>query len=508
VPKILTCLPHAPLLIRVDSSVDIGAGHIMRCLALAEAWHDFGGRVIFVVAKGAPEIETRLKSEGIEVFCLKTQAGGQDDASQTTRLALKKGACWIVVDGYHFGAEYQKNIKNSGLHLLFIDDYGHAGYYYADIILNHNAYASESLYVNRSPSTKLLLGNRYALLRRDFLKWREYGRETLDVAHKVLVTMGGTDPHNVTLKVIRALQQIKVAKIEAVVVVGEFNQHYDELRTAAKDPRLSIRFESSTSNMSELMAWADVAVSAAGVTSLELAFMGIPNILLILADNQRLVAEYMNKVGAAINLGWHQDVSSDKIAEALTKLLADANMRREMAQRGRELVDGDGAVRVLMHMDDGIFHLRNAREDDCRLIWEWRNDPASLAVSFSSEPIPWEQHMKWFKTYDPNRKMYVAENIDGVPIGQIRFDFKGNEAVASITIDEKFRGKGYGSRLIRFASKRTFTFSGIDLIHAYVKQSNEASVRSFKNAGFKIHGPKIINGHEAIDMVLMRGDLR
>ena len=497
------------LVIRVDGSAQIGTGHVMRCLALAQAWQEVGGQATFVMAMKAAALEDRLKSEGMEVVCLSLQSGGPDDAIHTIGLARAIGASWVVVDGYHFGADYQHIIKDSGQHLLCIDDNGHAEHYYADIVLNQNVHANEALYANREPHTRLLLRTDYVLLRREFLKWRGWRREIPAVAHKVLVTFGGSDFDNVTLKAIRALHQMAADGLEAVVVVGGSNPYYEELQSAVHRSPLAIRLERDVTNMPELMAWADVVLSAGGSTCWELAFMGLPNLVLILADNQRPIAEQLDAAGVAVNLGWHWTLSSAEIAQALTELLMATGVRAEMARCGRELVDGEGTARVLDHLTSEPLRLRQVSEEDCKLLWEWANDPDVRVVSFSSEPIPWERHVKWFrsKLYDPHCVFYIATNSDDIPIGQIRYDVEDNKAIVSVSIDRKYRIKGYGSRLIGLASRKLFDISDIAAIHAYVKPGNEASIGAFVKAGFSKVGTTVFRGHRVIHLVLAKDEL-
>ncbi len=335
------------LLVRVDASTQIGTGHAMRCLALAQAWQDSGGHAIFALAAEAPALETRLKSEGMEVVHLLVQMGSAEDANETASLAHELGASWLVIDGYHFGAEYQEIIKDSGLYLLLIDDYGHADHYYADIVLNQNIYAHEGLYANREPYSQLLLGMGCVLLRREFWQWRGWQRETPTADQKLLVTLGGSDPDNVTLKVIQALQQVEVEGVEAVVVIGGSNPHYEQLQSASQNVRFPINLERNVTNMPDLMAWADVAISASGSTTWELAFMGLPSILLILADNQQFIAEKLGNMGVFVNLGWHENVSKQDIAQVIAQLLSATEKSTQMTRRGQELVDGYGAARVV-----------------------------------------------------------------------------------------------------------------------------------------------------------------
>ena len=143
---------------RVDASTQIGTGHVMRCLALAQPRQDTQGQAIFIVANPIPALEERLKSEGMKVIHLAAEPGSLADAKETAALAHQFNASWVLLDGYQFGSEYQQTIKNSGLNLLFIDDYGHAEHYYADFVLNQNISADEQWYQHREPYTKLLLG--------------------------------------------------------------------------------------------------------------------------------------------------------------------------------------------------------------------------------------------------------------------------------------------------------------------------------------------------------------
>jgi UDP-2,4-diacetamido-2,4,6-trideoxy-beta-L-altropyranose hydrolase len=497
-----------PLLIRTDASVQIGTGHLMRCLALSQAWQDAGGKVVFLMATKAPALEARLQSEGMKIVHLSVQPGSIDDAIQTSCYAHQVEADWIVVDGYHFGTNYQRIIKNQKCRLLLIDDLGNFEYYYADLILNQNIYAHEELYGNREPYTQLLLGTRYALLRREFLKWRGWRREIPEVARKVLVTMGGSDPDNVTLKVIQALQQVDVDGLEAIVVVGGSNPNHEELQAAVQDSRFPIRLESNVTDMPELMAWADVAVSAAGSTSWELAFMGLPTLTLILADNQCLIAEYLSQMEVTSNLGWYGDLSLGKIARALLEFSEDACKRSNLHQRAKSLVDGNGTQRVLqalMSLPDTKLRLRPIQKSDCELVWMWSNDPSVRSVSFSSKYIPWEEHVQWFdlKLVNPKCVFLIAVDEGEHPIGFVRFDIEGDskEAIISVNIDQRYRGKGYGRELIRTASQRLLVFHDIDTIHAYIKQENIPSVKAFLRAGYNNLGMIEVLGTRALHMI-------
>ena len=338
------------ILIRADASTYIGTGHIMRCLALAQAWQDQGGRAIFILSNKSPALEARLLSEQMLILHLSVEVGSDEDAHQTVDFAYQFAAKWVVVDGYHFGAKYQKAIKNFGNSLLFFDDCGHANYYYADLVLNQNISAHQDLYINREPYTKLLLGTDYTLLRKEFCQWLQWHRKINLVASKILVTLGGSDPDNVTLKVIQALQLVNSDNLEVIVVVGGSNPHYEKLQTEVAKSRILITLQQNVTNMPELMAWADIAIAAGGSTNWELAFMGLPSLVITVADNQKDITAKLDRQGVIINLGWHQNVTIEGLSLAIQDLIGDRPHRETMSKKGQQLVDGNGAKRVVSAM--------------------------------------------------------------------------------------------------------------------------------------------------------------
>jgi UDP-2,4-diacetamido-2,4,6-trideoxy-beta-L-altropyranose hydrolase len=153
-----------------------------------------------------------------------------------------------------------------------------------------------------------------------------------------------------------------------------------------------------------------------------------------------------------------------------------------------------------------VLKLRFVKAEDSKLVWEWANDPAVRSVSFSSEPILWEGHAKWFltKLSDPGCLFFIALNPHDIPIGQIRCEVDGDEAVISVSLAPGQRGRGYGSQIIQLASQRVFDSTTIQLIHAYIKPDNLSSIRAFTKAGFSPSGSVEIQGNLARDYILQR----
>jgi UDP-2,4-diacetamido-2,4,6-trideoxy-beta-L-altropyranose hydrolase len=341
------------LVIRADAGTRIGTGHVMRCLALAQAWQDSGGRAVFAMAMETPALVDRLISEGMEVFHLSTEPGSLDDAEQTADLAQSMGSDWVVMDGYHFGSGYQTAIKEFGLRLLFIDDYGHADHYCADIILNQNLHAHEDLYIKKEPYTQLLLGLSYTLIRREFLKLRKIKRCVPEIARNVLITTGGSDPDNMTLKLIQALKYVNFDGLKFIVVVGGSNPYYNELRFAAQDLNFPIYLKNDVRNMATLMARAEVAISSGGSSIWELALMGVPVLGLARAKQEYQLLKEASQYGIAISLGYFKNVDIVTIGEAFICLAKDRELRSNMIRLGQSNIDGLGANRVLNSMEYG-----------------------------------------------------------------------------------------------------------------------------------------------------------
>jgi UDP-2,4-diacetamido-2,4,6-trideoxy-beta-L-altropyranose hydrolase len=498
------------LLFRADSSIQIGTGHVMRCIALAQAWQDAGGLAWFAMAETTPAIQARLEAESCAQLSITAGPGTSADASQTIALAQKHQASWIVVDGYQFDADYQRLLKAAGCRTLFIDDYGHAARYSADMVLNQNVNASASLYFSREPQTRLLLGPRYCLLRREFSAWRDWKREVPSVCGRILVMMGGSDPENLTGRVIEALALVEAENLEITVVVGGSNPHADTLRTCAADSGLNITVERDVSNIAELMAAADVAISAAGSTCWELCLMGLPALLIDVADNQTELASDLDRRGCAIHAGG-KTVSPEKIGADLKRLLGTHELRQSLAQRSRQLVDGNGAARVISALR-GVprLRLRQARPGDSRLLFEWANDPDVRAASFSAAPIPWESHVAWFGERlrgsgiagRDRSLILIAEDEVATPVGQIRFEATADDAwEVDVSVAGAVRGRGLGSELIRLGVQELLRHHRGARVHAFVKPANTASVKAFEDADFKLVGTEQTRGHAAIHLI-------
>lgn len=451
------------------------------------------------MVEGMPAVEDRIRAEGFEIHKISANPGSSEDAAFTAILGLSQKICFVVVDGYKFGSEYQQNLRQTELHLLFIDDYGHADSYCSELVLNQNIYAIEELYKIRDRGTELLLGSAFVLLRKEF--WLCCNRQKInpDIAAKILVTLGGSDPENATLKILRSLQNLAANGLEVVVVAGGGYMHIDTLQEESKSYAVPVRIIENVSNMPELMAWADIAVISGGTTTYEAAFMGLPCLIVIIAENQIAVAETFEKMRAAVNLGFIENLSSPQIKNAIDDLRHNRDARDALSRASKQLVDGLGTRRVIKAMLERIIIVRPANAYDCDRIFQWANDIDTRASSFNLDLIKWDEHCKWFsqKLDDPNCILFICQDELENALGMIRFDIDSDEAMISINLNPAEREKGWSGFLIIRAIDELFKSHNIFRINAFIKLQNIRSIKAFERAGFCRMGQRLIKGNEA-----------
>lgn len=299
------------VLIRADAYDEIGAGHVMRCLALAEGLSTAGHDVLF--ATYCTNVATLQRVEAGPVAVTPLQ--GPDDHGTT----LDTPADAVVLDGYMFDLELQRELRARGRRLLVIDDHGHFERYDADLLLNLNPGAETIRYADTG-GARMLLGPEFVLLRGEFRLAAPDARVHPAAARRVLVTLGGIDVENRTAKVAEALAGSAL-----------------EIR--------SVR--GGVASMRPLMAEADIAVSAGGTTMYELAYMGVPTIACVLADNQAPGVRAFAEARVVRSLGRFERAGGQEIVEQVASLAGDRDAREALSRAAMAAVDGRGVERVV-----------------------------------------------------------------------------------------------------------------------------------------------------------------
>jgi UDP-2,4-diacetamido-2,4,6-trideoxy-beta-L-altropyranose hydrolase len=327
-------------------------GHAMRCLALAQEWIRSGGHAVFVGHFENTVLKNQFIAEGIEVISFDTGWPTPYDIEMTLHIVSKDKATipWIVIDGYHFDTTYQETIRSRGFFLIVVDDIHHLSHYDADIVLNQNITANTMHYKCNS-ETRVLLGTKYALLNQKFFFSERPKRAVPVKAKRVLITLGGGDQIDILTKVLKAVRRLGSAQMEFAVVTGsndlpdDSTLHEDLSRCNHK-----CRFLHIVRDMPGLMTWADMAVSAAGSTCWELAYMGVPTLTVVVSKNQQSVADTLDAKGVFKTLGCGKQLDDAGLANELFSLSNDREKRKRIIENAQNLVDGKGASRVVRVM--------------------------------------------------------------------------------------------------------------------------------------------------------------
>jgi len=336
------------IVFRTDSSMDIGTGHVMRCLTLADELRERGADVSFVCRKALGNLIQHIEDKGYRVYPLPPDIDLSVDRDLTQKILQKQTELidWLIIDHYEIDASWEFYLRKYANKIMVIDDLANRKHD-CDILLDQNYNKNNSRYNGLVPEHCIqLLGPEYALLRPQFREARENLRERDGGVKKILVFMGGADPANETGKVLKALNLLNRDDIAIAVVIGASNPVKNELETLTKRmPNTACYFQ--VENMAELMAHVDLCLGASGSTTWERCCLGLPSIVMVLADNQKDIAEELEKEGVVVNLGWHEDVTEMDIKNAVENLLADSDKRGKMNLKGKEMVDGIGIKKVV-----------------------------------------------------------------------------------------------------------------------------------------------------------------
>ncbi len=332
---------------RVDASKESGIGHLMRCLALSEELIRRGNACYFLSKIDNDELKNRIEKFDVNYQQIKNDANLQEDLKVLINFSKINDIDWVVTDHYSIYAAYVKDIKQHGFHVLSVDDAAQM-HYFSDIVLNQNI-GAEKLDFSSEKYTKFLLGTKYAILRDELLK-RKKKIENIEVK-KILLTFGGSDTDNFSLKILRLLESFNEVK-EFLLVAGPFNPLHKNIEEYIKETSLKVKLIKSPENMADVYLEADMAISAGGSSCYELAYFGIPNLIITIADNQLNIARELDKQKVSIYVGRKDEIKKHNFENNLKELIASRSLRKIMGKNGRNLIDGKGKERVVDFMEE------------------------------------------------------------------------------------------------------------------------------------------------------------
>jgi UDP-2,4-diacetamido-2,4,6-trideoxy-beta-L-altropyranose hydrolase len=335
------------ILFRTDTSVNIGTGHVMRCLTLADELRQRDLDISFICREESGNLINYIENRGYKVHRLPGEIDIETDRKLTKEILSKYETKpnWLIIDHYDIDISWEYQLRKYSKKIMVIDDLANREHD-CDLLLDQNYSKNDYRYIGLAPEncTKLL-GPKYAMLRPQFRKARENLRKKDSGANRILVFMGGVDSKGITSKALRAIHMLGRSDIAIDVVVGNLSSYHDEIKTlTSKIPNTSCHH--NVENMAKLMTSAGLCIGAGGTTTWERCCVGLPTITIILADNQRDMSRNLDKEGYIINLGWYHNVTENNIKEAIEGLIDNPQKMVSMSDKSRNLVDGEGVNRV------------------------------------------------------------------------------------------------------------------------------------------------------------------
>ena len=482
---------------RVDASVWIGSGHVMRCLVLAEALKRVAYEVSFACLPQQGDMISYIKQRGHHVTKLTPvsppmtptddadylgwlQRSVEQDALDFVKQVIKADV--VVTDHYAIDATWQGIVKQALIcRLVAIDDLNRV--HDADCIIDQTLGRKVEDYPGNAT---VLAGTNYALLGSDFSLYRARvaDKSPPTSTPNVLISMGGIDSPNATLMVLKSL----VGKVEATftVLLSPRAPHYQKVVAWCAEYD-SITHCDFSDNMASLMTDHDVAIGAPGTTSWERACLGLPSIIIPLAENQKEITVQLVKHKAAIALTLN-DIHQ-YIVSAFQKLLREwaAYHRTNMA-----LCDGKGAQRVALSFQQQmsiIFHsdfeLTLAISADIQLVFDWQCHPKTRQYALNPSVPSWEEHFSWMTMKLARVEDYfyiVKRRSSGLAVGVLRLDRQQDmHFLVSIFVAPDQHGQGVASGALTLAD----VVHPNATLHATVLENNQASQHLFEKANYQ-----------------------
>ena len=492
---------------RVDASSQIGTGHFMRCLTLADVLSQRGAQIRFISRHLLEHLQGLLLNKGYEFMTLESQAHEEDDdlahshwlgttqqydADEVLQLLSDRIWDWLVVDHYALDARWESLLRKSAKRLMVIDDLADR-MHDCDILLDQNYYADmETRYTGKVPvNCQLLLGPHYALLREEFRQWRQQVRPRTGPVKSILVFFGGVDVDNFTGLTIEALAGLGLSGLHIDVVIGAQHPFREQIESDCSDHKFYCYVQ--TDRMAELMAKTDLAIGAGGSATWERCCLGLPALAISTASNQSKQVADAGSCGLLYAPEINDNIKTF-INRHLPALIDNSNLIKFISNNDLQAVDGKGVSRVIRNLGCSGIEMRVAGKGDSEKIFEWRNHPKIRAVSRNREVISWEDHGKWFaKVLSSPDNVLLIGYSNSEPVGVVRFDNKDDEAEVSIYLVPGLKESGVGGDLLQCAEHWfSIHYPEIRKIVACVLGDNGRSNHLFLGAGYRVESTSYI----------------
>ncbi len=501
---------------RVDASIEMGSGHVMRCLTLADALKTQQRECLFLTRPHPGDFSDTIAERGHRVILLsKPQqffqkheddvdhaqwlgASQSQDAQETISALTGIHPNWLVVDHYAIDHRWHKLLRSHVKNILVIDDLADR-VYDCDLLLDQTFGRKETDYrklVNKK--TPLLLGSQYALLRPEFAKLRPEAivkRKEYKGIRRILVSMGGTDPHNVTTKVLQGLMTVEWQDQPIVdVVLSSKAPYLNKIIEQAKQSLLDVEVSVDVNNMAEYILKADLAIGAAGTSSWERCCLGLPTLIDVNVKNQEFVSKSLCLSNAVKMMRTQESFKTSDVKESVEYLIRSEKSWQAMSKEAFKITRGLGAKRIGLEMNPpfsrngSLVRIRPIKDEDLELLYEWQSDPQTRRYSHNSDVPTYIEHIAWVKKRIHDLNVFTEIILQATtPVGVIRLDPVNKASAAflvSIYISPEFYQLGIG----KAALENIFRLMPNAELRAEIYDDNIASKALFTGKGFESRG--------------------
>lgn len=487
------------VLFRADGDSSTGLGHLYRLFSLVEIVKDTFEFVFVTQETSTDSIIPKAYKKAI----IPKEINIEDEPQWlATNYSSKEYI--IIADGYQFIASYQKQIKNKGYSLIYIDDLANE-HIYADVVINHSPYIQEEHY-KKEAYTKLALGTQYALLRPLFLKEAKQKRviKTVDIA---FVCFGGADPFNLTLKAVKALLQIPSIK-NIHVVLGAAYKHKAIFDLEEKhSDKIKIYRNLSEERLIRTMQECNFAIAPASTILYELCCVKMPILSGYYVENQKNIYKGLSQKQAILEGDDFRNYSILDFKNEIESILKNKEVDLFLVNQYK-LFDGNSKIRFLGLINRLNISFRKAEENDILQVYNWSNDTLVRQNSYNSDSIKLEAHKAWYlqKVKDKNTLFLIAL-VNKKPAGIVRYEIDKEHAVIGILVSKAFRGQKLATDFLISSAEQYFNTFNVPVL-AYIKKENIASVKAFKKARYTYFKDEIVNGSISFVYKLEKKDVR
>lgn len=331
------------LLFRVDANQQIGLGHLMRCLALAQAFEKQDVSSVFAVSAETAEIARRRLDWVGDLQLMKSGLSAQQEINHLSELLSSLDCCAIILDGYQFDQSYRQTLRNLPCKQICFDDNNIGSQLFTDLVINGAADAEQLKYEQTAENAVLCIGEDYRILRQEFIEsqylpWRQ--------RHYLTLLMGGSDPLNMTQPLLQALIE-KGFSGHLKVLTGAAYRHPEKILEILKNCQLNVEYEQNCQHIAEVFRHSKLCVSAAGGSQFEIMACASPAVLLVVADNQLMATQGAVKQGWCDMLDVREGCNFDALATRLIDLWNTPEKLEKWSQTAKSQSNVDGVDRVV-----------------------------------------------------------------------------------------------------------------------------------------------------------------